>query len=183
MNPVVRLLAVIVCVTLGVSFFGDIRWGWDGQPYSRAIGVAGLVLTYALLAWILCAGRQRASQQMRFSIKQLLFAITIVAALSAFVAWAQGLYYIQVRIVRSVLAEYPQIEKVWLATNEDVTLEVEQAFFSLAGVPGVILAIDGIDGASKSEIRERIERALNAKQPVQLPDWPADPYWPLPPRR
>ena len=80
-------------------------------------------------------------------------------------------YYSQVRTVNAALAKHPEIDKVWLSTNDDVRLEVEQLYFSVAGEPRVTYRIDGIDGASKSEIGEKLERALLEKQSVVLPGW------------
>ena len=60
-NLAVRLLAVIICMPLGMAFVGDVIGGWEDQPYSRATGAVGLVFTAALLALIFCASRRPAS--------------------------------------------------------------------------------------------------------------------------
>ena len=59
MNLAARLLAAIICLALGIIFFGDVLWGWEDQPHSRAYGVASLVFTSALLALILFVNRHR----------------------------------------------------------------------------------------------------------------------------
>lgn len=79
-------------------------------------------------------------------------------------------YYVQVHTVDSVLAEFPEIDKVWLCTNDDVTLEVEGLWFSTFDDPQVVFGIEwGIDGASKSELRRRLRRVLLERRPVELP--------------
>jgi hypothetical protein len=79
-------------------------------------------------------------------------------------------YHIQLHAVDSVLAEFPEIDDVWLCTNDDVTLEVEGLWFSTVDQPGIVFGIDyGIDGASKSEIRRRLRQVLQERRPVELP--------------
>jgi hypothetical protein len=70
-----------------------------------------------------------------------------------------------------VLAEYPEIDRVWLMTNDDVELEVEAVYISVVGQPGLTFGFGGIDGASKSEIREHLDRALLEKRPIQRPNY------------
>jgi hypothetical protein len=108
---------------------------------------------------------------MRFGLRSLFAAIALVAMICGLFAWVRGLYYVQLRRVDAVLADYPAINKVWLCTNDDVTLEVEQLYFSTIDQPQLILGIDGIDGASKSEIRERLNRALQDRRPATRPTW------------
>jgi hypothetical protein len=64
------------------------------------------------------------SRRFRFSLKELLVAVLFAAV----IAWAAKLmndgYYIQLHTVDSVLAEFPEIDKVWLQTNDDVTSTV-----------------------------------------------------------
>lgn len=57
MRAVARLLAAFFCVALDIVFVGDVVWG--GLPHSQAAGVAGVLLTTALLAWLLCAAQRR----------------------------------------------------------------------------------------------------------------------------
>lgn len=78
-------------------------------------------------------------------------------------------YYVQLRTVESVIAEFPEIDRVWLSTNDDVTLEVEELWFSTFNQPRAVFEIHGIDGASKSEIRTRLRQALLERRPVTLP--------------
>jgi hypothetical protein len=99
--------------------------------------------------------------------------VTLAAMLCGCISWGinwfRSEYYVQLRTVDSVLAEFPQIERVWLCTNSDLTLEVERLFFSTVDRPGLILGVDWIDGASKSVIRERLRQALREQRPVRLP--------------
>lgn len=79
-------------------------------------------------------------------------------------------YYVQLHTVDSVLAEFPEIDKVWLCTNDDVTLEVEGLWFSTFDEPGAVFEIEhGIDGASESQIRKWLRQALLDRRPVKLP--------------
>ncbi len=112
---------------------------------------------------------------MRFGLRTLLVIVAVVALSCGFIAWLRGQYYVQLRTVNSVLAQYPEIGNVWLVRNDDVTLEVEELFFSTVDQPGVTYRIDGIDGASKSEIRRRLEDAMRERRPVTLPNF-AVPY-------
>jgi len=107
--------------------------------------------------------------RMRFSIRTLFVFVTLIALIAGVIGWVRNLYYVQLRAVNSVLAEYPQIDKVWLCTNDDVTLEVEQLYFSTVDQPELTFGIDGIDGASKSEIRKRLQHALQERRPVTRP--------------
>lgn len=107
---------------------------------------------------------------MRFGLRSLFIFVTIAALVCWCVSWIRYEYLVQLRTVNSVLAEFPQIEEVWLCTNDDVTLEVEGVWFSTADQPDVILGIDsGVDGASKSEIRRRLRQVLLERRPVELP--------------
>jgi hypothetical protein len=56
-KTLVRLLAVLICMTLGIVFLGDIIWAWDGLPHSRVCGIAGLILASLLLVVAIQAGR------------------------------------------------------------------------------------------------------------------------------
>ena len=79
-------------------------------------------------------------------------------------------YYVQLHTVDSVLAEFPEIDKVWLCTNDDVTLEVEGLWFSTCDDPQAVFGIEwGIDGASESELRSKLSQVLLERRPVKLP--------------
>jgi hypothetical protein len=111
--------------------------------------------------------------------RDIFFAVMIVAVICGGVVWLHKLYYFmhytQVRTVSSALADHPEIEKVWVCTNEDVELEIEKLYFSIADEPGVILKINGIDAASKSEIQQKLERAIRQQPSVDLPTY-AEPW-------
>jgi hypothetical protein len=106
---------------------------------------------------------------MRFRLRSLFVVMTIVAIPCGIVAWVRSLYYVQVRTLDSVLADFPEIGRVWLSTNDDVTLEVEQVYFSIVNQPELTYGIEETDGASKSEICTLLERALQERRPVKLP--------------
>ena len=106
---------------------------------------------------------------MRFRLRILFIAITWAAIICGLFAWVRGLYYIQLRRVASVLAEFPEIDKVWLGTNDDVILEVEQLFFSTVDQPQSIFHIGNIEGDSKSEIRNKLTRRRKRKASSNAP--------------
>lgn len=79
-------------------------------------------------------------------------------------------YYVQLHTVDSVLAEFPEIDKVWLCTNDDVTLEVERLWFSTFDQPDAVFEVEHwIEVASEQEIREWLQQALVERRPVKLP--------------
>jgi hypothetical protein len=106
---------------------------------------------------------------MRFDLRTMFATVTLVAIACAAVATIHGCYYVQLRTVNAVLDGYPEIDRVWLATNDDVTLEVEELYFSTRAEPEVIYAVQWIDGASKTTIRSRIDEALRTRESVELP--------------
>ena len=106
---------------------------------------------------------------MRYSLRSLFAITTVAAVVFAALASLRGCYYVQLRAVDAVLAEYPEIDRVWLSTNDDVTLEVEEVFFTTVSDPNTIYRCRGIDGASKSELRTGLQRALREQRPVALP--------------
>ena len=107
---------------------------------------------------------------MQFGLRSLFIVVTLAALFCGCIAWVRSFYYVQVRRVDSVLAEFPEIDKVWLFTNDDLTLEVEGIWFSTLGQPRVIYEVKGAtDGASKAEIRSLLKQALAKRHPVQLP--------------
>lgn len=124
--------------------------------------------------WRTVSSSYRYNPAMRFSLRTALIGMALLAALCTAVNWVLGIYYIQLRRVNAVVAEYPEIERVWLSTNDDVTLEVEVIYFTTNDAPGITLEVAGTDGASKAELRRGIERALRERQPVALPDWAVD---------
>lgn len=67
---------------------------------------------------------------MRFSLRGIFWATTMLAAVFGFFACSGELYhayrYAGVQTVGSVVAEYPEIDRVWLATNDELYLEVEE---------------------------------------------------------
>lgn len=110
---------------------------------------------------------------MRFSLRSLFgvmtYAVIIAAIVVGFISWVRNLYYVQVRTVTAVLAEYPEIDRVWIGTNDDVSLEVQELYFSVVGEPNLSFGVYGIDGASKSTIRQKLDDALREKRPKKRP--------------
>jgi hypothetical protein len=106
---------------------------------------------------------------MRFGLRSLFVLVTLFALFGGCIGWLRHAYYVQLRDVKAVLAEFPEIDRVWLGTNDDVQLEVELVYFSLKNQPGLILLSQGIDGATKPEFRRRLQEALQERQPVDLP--------------
>jgi len=106
----------------------------------------------------------------QFSLRTLLVGTTLFAAVCACFSCFRESYLVQLRAVESVLAEFPEIDRVWLCTNDDLSLEVEGLWFSTVDQPKAVYGIDyGIDGASKSEIRRRLRQVLLERRPVGLP--------------
>lgn len=97
--------------------------------------------------------------------------MTITAVLCYVTTRVRDSYLFQLHNVNSVLAEYPNIDKVWLVTNDDITLEVEQVYFSLIGQPRVTFTIDGTQDDTKSEIRRKMDHAMEDKIPVARPHY------------
>jgi hypothetical protein len=108
---------------------------------------------------------------LRFRLKTLFVAVTVVALQLGTILWLNHQYYRQLHEVRAVLTEHPEIDRIWLGTNDDVELEVEQVYFSIQGEPGLTFYSHGIDTASKDEFRSDLERALKERQPVVRPDY------------
>lgn len=107
---------------------------------------------------------------MRFNLRSLFVIVTLAALVCGCISLFREGYLVQVRTVSSVLAEFPEIDKVWLCTNDDVTLEVEGLWFSTVDQPGTVFGIEwGIDGASALEIRNELRQILLKRHPVQLP--------------
>jgi hypothetical protein len=106
---------------------------------------------------------------MRFKLRTVFLATALIAVACAAMTWILGLYYVQVRRVNAALSNYPEIDRVWFCTNDDVTLEVEQLYFSTVSEPQHIFMIDRIDGVSVFEIRRRLDRALRERRQVTLP--------------
>ena len=86
-----------------------------------------------------------------------------------------GLLYdghnIQLHTLGAVLNEFPEIDRVWLRTNEDVTVEVEGLWFSTVDQPEVVFQIGSIDGSTKTEIRKKLKLALRERRQVPLPTY------------
>jgi len=108
---------------------------------------------------------------LRFRLKTLFVAIAVIALQLSAVQWLYHQYYRQLHDVRTVLAEHPEIDRVWLGTNVDIELEVEQVYFSIKGRPDLTLYSPGIDTVDKREFRKRVERALKERQQVLVPDY------------
>lgn len=131
--------------------------------------IIGLICT--AVAVFIAMDRSSGRSLPRFSLRSLFIITTIVAGFSYAVNWFNHAYYWQLYDVRDVLAEHPEIDKVWLGTNNDVFLEVEQVYFSIRGQPDLTYDAHRIDGQGKREFRKRLERALKERQPVVRPDW------------
>lgn len=108
---------------------------------------------------------------MRYGLRSLFVVVTLFALFGGCIGWFRHAYYVQLREVKAVLAEFPEIDRVWLSTNDDVTLEVELVYFSLKNLPEATFMSQGIDGATKPEFRRRLQEALREKQSVDLPSY------------
>ncbi len=137
-------------------------------------GVWGLMLVVVGIPFGLLltpqARREFGVEPWRFSLRTAFIVMTIVGVLSGVVVWVRGLYYVQVRQVRTALDDHPEIEKVWIGTNDDVTLEVEEVFFTLEGEVGAVYSCIGPD-AGEAKFRRSLERALRERRAVELPDY------------
>jgi hypothetical protein len=102
-----------------------------------------------------------------------LFIVTTLVALvgGAVIVGVRRFHYGQVNEVRAVLDDYPEIERVWIGTNDDVQLEVEEVFFTVENQPGAIFQSGGIDWVGETEFRRRLEEALRERREVELPDY------------
>lgn len=129
----------------------------SGVPY-------GLLLTSQ-------ARREFGVEKWQYSLRTFFIVTTIVAAIGGVVGWARGLYHVQVRQARSVLDDYPEIERVWIGTNVDMVLEVEEIYFTVANQPGAVYHSGGIDYVGEGEFRRRLDRALRERRKVDLPDY------------
>jgi hypothetical protein len=107
----------------------------------------------------------------QFSLRKFFVVITLVALVSGAVGGVRRLYYVQVSQVRAVLDEYPEIDRVWIGTNDDVVLEVEKVFFTVNNRPGAIFQSGGIDYVGEAEFRRRLDQALRERREVELPDY------------
>ena len=121
------------------------------------------------IALLIAMARATVRPLPRFSLRSLFLLTAIVAAFCYPVQLVRTFYYWQLHDVRAVLVEHPEIDRVWLETNDDVQLEVERVYFSIKGQPDLTFHSYGIDGVSKWEFRKRLERALNERQPVVRP--------------
>jgi hypothetical protein len=79
-------------------------------------------------------------------------------------------YFAQLRTVDAVIAEFSEIDRVWLCANYDVTFEVDGLWFSVVDQPGVVYGIGyGVDDLHESEIRRRVREAILDRCAMQLP--------------
>ena len=107
------------------------------------------------------------SRRFQFSLRTLLLAFAVV---DGCIVFARETYFVQLRTVASVVAEFPEIDQAWLCTNYDVTFEVDGLWFSVVDQPGVVYGIGwGIDDLSDWEIRKRLTQALVERHAVELP--------------
>jgi hypothetical protein len=60
---------------------------------------------------------------MRFSLRTLFFVTATVAVICYGAYWLRNLYHSQLRAVNAVLAEHPEIDRVWLSIPEVLTAE------------------------------------------------------------
>jgi hypothetical protein len=118
------------------------------------------------------ARQEFGAEKWQYSLRTFFVVTTIVALITAAIGGLQRFHDVQVRRVRAVLAEYSQIDRVWVSTNDDVELEIEAIYFTVRGNnPDATYAIDGCDGASKAELRELLDRALRERREVECPDY------------
>lgn len=106
---------------------------------------------------------------MRFGLRKLFLLITIAAILLGGWAFLRNDYYAQIYDLNEVLAQHPEIEKVWIRHNPDIQIEVDAVYFSIAGQPNVTFYARGLDGSNKQDFQERLERALVEQRPVDRP--------------
>jgi hypothetical protein len=140
---------------MSVGIFAVIAWAAKLIGLGTAIGLTLVFLGLWLVTWRPFKGGIA------------LLALTIPALCGGLI---HDGYYVQLHTVNSVLAEFPEIDKVWLSTNDDVTLEVEGLWFSTVDQPGAVFEIEhGIDGASQWQIRKWLRQALWERRPVKLP--------------
>lgn len=111
---------------------------------------------------------------MKFSLRRLLFFVAVIAIVCWLLSAAWDFQQGQVIATDRVLAGFPEIDRVWFITNDDVQLEVEWVYFTVAGNPDEIYEAQGIDHRSKAAFRADLERALREKVPVQLPSYATD---------
>ena len=122
------------------------------------VAIIGVICT--VVAVLIAMDRSTGRPLPRFSLRSLFIITAIVAGFSYAVNWCNHAYYWQLNDVRDVLAEHPEIDRVWLETNNDVDLEVEQVYFSIKGQPDLTYDAHRIDGQDRREFRKHLERAL-----------------------
>src|SRR5262245_45844659 len=106
----------------------------------------------------------------RFPLRSLFVATAVaVLILAGIKNLHDGIYFKQVRTVRAALAEHPEIDQVWVCTNDDVSLEIEEICFTIVGDPGTTYGIFGTDKQSKSELLTKLDNALKKHETVILP--------------
>ena len=137
--------------------------------FAFCVAIIGLICT--AVAVFMAMDRTTGRPLPRFSLRSLFIITAIVAGFSYAVYWCHHAYYWQLYDVRDVLAEHPEIDKVWLSTNNDVDLEVEQVYFSIQGQPDVTYDAHRVDGQDRREFRKHLERAVQERKPVVRPDW------------
>jgi hypothetical protein len=117
-----------------------------------------LLISAAIIGWIavllFIAIRAR---RIRFSLRGIFVNITIAAGLLGFIKWIPSQYYWQLNDVKAVLAEYPEIEDIYIAGNDDVCYEADAVYFCVAGQ---ITVVQIPHLAEKAEIRLIVENAL-----------------------
>jgi hypothetical protein len=139
------------------------------DAFAVLVGIIGLICT--AVAVLIAMDRSTGRPLPRFSLRSIFIITAIVAGFSYAVYWCHHAYYVQLYDVREILAEDPEIDRVWLATNDDLELEVEQVFFSIKGQPDEAYYSGGIDTVDKREFRKRLEHALKERKPAVLPSW------------
>jgi hypothetical protein len=151
-------------------------WEIENPTLSQTAAVAGALLVLCGLPFALLltpqAAREFGGIPVRFSLRK---AFTWMTLLALFVGGITGVarlhHYQQVRRVRAVLAEYPQVDRVWIGTNDDVQLEVEEVYFTVDDQSGAIFRSGGIDYVGEAEFRRRVEQALRERREVELPGY------------
>lgn len=113
---------------------------------------------------------------MKFSLRTLLIVVAVIAAVCWLFSAAWNIRQGQVIATNAVLADFPEIDRVWFTTNDDLQLEVEWVYFTVANNPTEVYVAQGVDHRGKAAFRADLERALTEKVPVLLPSYASEHY-------
>ncbi|MCA9195028.1 MAG: hypothetical protein KDB03_24820 [Planctomycetales bacterium] len=94
---------------------------------------------------------------MRFTIRNLLLVVTVVAVVCAILAYARRVYYADRWQANSMLADVKGISNIQLHSHTEVVEEVHSSSFAVEGHPHSIIEIGGL-GQYQSERRFSLTR-------------------------